>query len=114
MSFFWKVWLRQLVRQWKRQRLFKDLFERDKTRIEVSGRSTPGVLKIHDCLKRFPVSNTTGIKEFCGVSLPTVLRCLLSLEFLGIVKEITGKDRRKIFVYEEYLDILNRGTEPIF
>ena len=91
-----------------------DLFERDKTRIEVSGRLTPGVLKIHDCLKRFPVSNTTGIKEFCGVSLPTVLRSLRSLEFLGIVKEVTGKGRHKIFVYKEYLDILSRGTEPIF
>ena len=90
-----------------------DLFERDKTRIEASGRSTPGVLRIHDCLKRFPVSNTTGIREFCGVSLPTVLRCLRSLEFLGIVKEVTGKDRHKIFVYREYLDIINRGTEPI-
>ena len=90
-----------------------DLFERDKTRIERSGKSTLGVLKIYDCLKRSPVSNTSGIKEFCGVSLPTVLRCLRSLEFLGIVKEVTGKDRHKIFVYEEYLDILNRGTEPV-
>ena len=90
-----------------------DLFEKDKTRIDASGRSTPGLLRIHDCLKRSPVSNTTGIKEFCGVSLPTVLRCLRSLEFLGIVKEVTGKDRHKIFVYKEYLDIINRGTEPI-
>lgn len=94
-------------------RAVMDLFERDKSRIEVSGRSTPGVLRIHDCLKRFPVSNTTRIREFCGVSLPTVLRCLRSLEFLGIVKEVTGKNRHKIFVYREYLDILNRGTEPI-
>lgn len=91
-----------------------DLFERDKARIERSGKSTPGVLRIYDCLKRSPVSNTTGIKEFCGVSLPTVLRSLRSLEFLGIVKEVTGKDRHKIFVYKEYIDILNRGTEPIY
>ena len=89
------------------------LFERDKTRIERSGRSTPGVLRIYDCLKRSPVSNTTGIRESCEVSLPTVLRCLRSLEFLGIVGEVTGKDRNKIFVYKEYLDILNRGAEPI-
>lgn len=90
-----------------------DLFERDEACIEKSGKSTPGVLKIYDSLKYYPVNNTTGIKEFCGVSLPTVLRCLHSLELLGIVKEITGKDRHKIFVYEQYLDILNRGTEPI-
>ncbi|MYF47858.1 MAG: Fic family protein [Candidatus Dadabacteria bacterium] len=90
-----------------------DLFEKDKARIEKSGKSTPVVLRIYDFLKRSPVSNTTGIREFCGVSLPTVLRCLRSLELLEIVKEITGKDRHKIFVYREYLDILNRGAEPI-
>ena len=90
-----------------------NLFERDKSRIERSGKSTLGVLKIYDCLKRSPVSNTTRIKELCGVSLPTVLRSLRSLESLGIVKEVTGKDRHKIFVYKEYLDILNQGTEPI-
>lgn len=31
----------------------------------------------------------------------------------GIIREITGNDSHKIFVYREYLDILNRGTEPI-
>ena len=34
------------------------------------------------------------------------------LEDFGVVIEITGKRRGKIFVYTEYLDILNEGTEP--
>jgi len=27
--------------------------------------------------------------------------------------EITGKQRRRLFVYEKYLAILNEGTEPL-
>ena len=90
------------------------LFEKDKTRIENSGKSTPGLQKIYDHLRHCPVSSTAGIRERCGVSLPTVLRCLSRLELLGIVKEITGGERNKIFVYTEYLDILNRDTEAIY
>jgi hypothetical protein len=41
------------------------------------------------------------------------MRSLTALENLGIVKEITGKERHKIFVYRDYLDSLNRGTEPL-
>lgn len=88
------------------------LFEKDGARIESSGKSTPGLLKIYDHLKHCPVITTTGIRERCGVSLPTVLRCLGRLEMLGIVKEITGRDRHKIFVYAEYLDILKRDAIP--
>lgn len=52
------------------------------------------------------------MREKCNVSLPTVLRSMATLEELNIVKEITGKERHKIFVYKEYLDILSQGTEP--
>ena len=32
---------------------------------------------------------------------------------LGILREITGRERHRLFVYEPYLAILNEGTEPI-
>ncbi len=34
-----------------------------------------------------------------------------ALERLGIVRELTGKKRNRLFGYEEYLSILNEGTE---
>jgi hypothetical protein len=30
---------------------------------------------------------------------------------LGIARELTGKRRNRLFVYERYLAILNEGTE---
>lgn len=88
------------------------LFDSDRKKIESAGKSTAGILTIHNYLQRHPISNTSKIREKCNVSLPTVLRSMAALEELKIVKEITGKGRHKIFVYKEYLDILSQGTEP--
>ena len=39
--------------------------------------------------------------------------CAVSaLQALGIVREITGRKRERIFVYADYLNILNEGGEP--
>lgn len=87
------------------------LFEVDKKVIEQAGKATVGILKIHNYLQSHPITNTTKIKQACGVSLPTVLRSLEALSKLNIVEEITGKERHKVFIYRQYLDILNSGIE---
>jgi hypothetical protein len=33
------------------------------------------------------------------------------LETLDIVREITGQQRNRVFAYQQYLSILNEGTE---
>ncbi|TCP29541.1 Fic/DOC family protein [Rhodothalassium salexigens DSM 2132] len=35
------------------------------------------------------------------------------IEDLGIVREVTGKQCGRLYVYSDYLDILSRGTEPL-
>jgi len=88
------------------------LFAKDRAAIESSGKSNATVLTIHANLQRHPLVTTSKLKDLCSVSLPTVLRNLSVLEDLGIVKEVTGKDRNKLFAYSSYLEILNKGTEP--
>lgn len=89
------------------------LFKEDRLHIEKSGKSASSTLNIHHYFQRYPISNTAKIKEVCDISLPTVLRALSVLEHLGIIEEITGKERNKIYVYKKYLAILNTGTESI-
>jgi len=89
-----------------------EIFDKDRSRIGNDETPTASVLTIHNYLQRHPISNTTRIKKECKISLPTVLRALTKLEEYGIIKEITGRERHKVFVYHEYLNILNAGTEP--
>lgn len=44
--------------------------------------------------------------------MPTVNAALADLERLGIVEEVTGKRRGRVFAYKGYLAILSEGTEP--
>jgi len=90
-----------------------NLFNKDRSKIEEDGKPTAAILTIHNYFQNHPISNTTKIRETCGLSLPTILRSLTALEQQGIIEEITGKERHKIFVYREYLNILSKGTEPL-
>lgn len=85
------------------------LFDKDRAKIEESVKYTATPLTIYTYLKQHPIANTAKIKKECSVSLPAVLRSLTILEKIGIVKEVTGKERHKIFIYQKYLDILNEG-----
>lgn len=87
------------------------LFNRDQEKVETMIGSSKVLLQMYFLLQRSPVLHTAKIRKECGVSLPTVLRNLAKLESLGIVRETTGKDRHKRYVYSEYIRLLNRGTE---
>ncbi len=88
------------------------LFDYDRDKITRDGNSA-AVLTVHNYLQNKPISSTTKIRDKCELSLPTVLRSLRTLEAIGIAREITGKDRNKIFVYDRYFALLSHGTEPL-
>ena len=46
------------------------------------------------------------------LSVPTVTKALENLVQVRIVREATGRQRDRVFVYDRYLAILSRGTEP--
>ena len=54
-----------------------------------------------------------GTVERIGLSPPTVNAALADMERLGIVTEVTGKKRNRVFSYRAYLDILSEGTAPL-
>lgn len=89
------------------------LFKEDLVKLDNHGKATSNLVRIYHYLQKHPVSNTTNIKDACALSLPATLRNLNILDNMGIVKEVTGKERHKIYVYEDYLHILSEGTEPL-
>lgn len=90
-----------------------NLFDVDRRQIESLGRPAASALRVHQLLQQKPmVSIPTASKEL-SLSPPTVAKSLRHLEQLGILREITGKSRGRSFLYTKYLDILDRGTEPL-
>ena len=44
------------------------------------------------------------------LSQPTVYKAVARLEEVGILREVTGRQRGRLYVYDEYLQLLNEGT----
>ena len=38
---------------------------------------------------------------------------MYTLGELGIVREVTGNARNRVFAYDDYMDVLATGTEPL-
>lgn len=90
-----------------------NLFETDRIHIERLGRPAASALRVHQLLQQKPIINIPDAAKKLGISVPTITKSVQHLEDLRIVREITGKQRGRVFAYGGYLDILSRGTEPL-
>jgi Fic family protein len=91
-----------------------DLFERDRRQIENIGRGAGSALQVHQLIRKKPIFSINHLSTQLELSRPTVSTAIKTLNTLGIVEELTGRQRDRIFVYRDYLNILNEGTEPYF
>ena len=89
------------------------LFDEDKRRIETLGRPSATALRLHQLLQERPLQTTAQASARLGISRPTVAKAIGHLARLGILDEITGARRGRIYVYRAYLSVLERGTEPL-
>ena len=90
-----------------------DLFKADRERIANESGRPGSILRIHDLFQLNPYLSANQIAEKTGLTSPTVNTGLAELERLGIIEEITGKKRGRIFSYRQYLAILNEGADPL-
>ena len=88
------------------------LFEEDRVRIRTLGRSAASMLQVHDLLQRQPIVSIIPASRELKLTHPTVMKAIANLEKLGIVREISGRRRGRLFAYARYMSILNQGTEP--
>lgn len=87
------------------------LFRTDRTSLETTGRRAGSALRVHEALKARPIQSMSGIRDSTGLSFPAVSTAMELLVELGIARELTGKRRNRLFVYDKYLAILSEGTE---
>ena len=90
-----------------------DLFETDRELIAAQQDGVGSMLRIHKLLQRTPMASASALKRKIDLTVPTINKTLAILEAIGIVREITGKRRGKVYGYTRYLAILEEGTTPL-
>jgi Fic family protein len=88
------------------------LFDQDFLKIEQLGRSRVSCQKILDYMKRLPQVTAPLLVTELGMTPPTARSALNHMAEVGIIEEVSGKKRGKVYVYRQYLTILEDGTEP--
>jgi Fic family protein len=89
------------------------LFDNDRKRIASLGRPANSALRVHEILQRRPIVSVSTAAKLLLLSETTVRASIKQLEKLQIVREVTGKDRNRLYVYDIYMGILDEGTKPI-
>lgn len=86
------------------------LFAGDRERIAKMGRAAGSALRVHELLQRRPMLSAATAAKKLSLSPPTVRASLRSLEEAGIVRELSGKRRDRVFGYRRYLDLIASDT----
>ena len=89
------------------------LAQDDRVRIATLGRLAGSALRVHHVLQERPLATAATLAERAQLSAPFVNRVLVALGELGLVREITGRRRNRLFSYAAHLAILSEGTEPL-
>jgi Fic family protein len=116
----WEEWLRFFLtgvietagQATETARRILTLLERDRQQIAGLGRTAGSLLRIHDYLRRTPLTSPARIAEALGVTAPTINAALGRLTAVGMLREVTGRRWGRLYAYGEYLDILAEGMEP--
>lgn len=75
------------------------------------GRRTPNAHRLLDELFRLPLVSAKGVEQLLGVSQPTASGLVNDLARIGILRELTGKRRDRLFSYERYLALFLGATD---
>lgn len=85
---------------------FDNIFQLQKTvetSIQKLGSRAVNAKKVIDYLYNRPLINAEKVSDITGISMPSAYKLIIDLEKLDILKEITGSQRGRVYVFENYL-----------
>ncbi|MFC1631255.1 Fic family protein [Candidatus Omnitrophota bacterium] len=85
-----------------------NLQKEDKAKIEQTHKKPSKLVLFHEKLFERPIVSIKDIAGMMNVTFPTAKDICLKFVKLSILKEATGKERNKIYVYKNYVDILKQ------
>ena len=88
-----------------------DLFANHRGVVEGAGRRAGSALRVYAALRARPILSITAAADRAHLSFSAASSAMHLLVDRGVVRETTGKRRGRLFVYDEYMGILNEGME---
>jgi len=89
------------------------LFDADRQRIEAAAERAGSTLRVYEHLKHRLMISQKSVTAATKLSPATVNTALDTLIRLGVAREITGRQRNRLYAYDGYLAILSEGAQPI-
>ena len=89
-------------------RAIVDLREEHRKLISEQFTGAANGLKLLDYLFEHPLVDVHGAKDHLGCSYPTANSLVAELRDAGIIEEVTGKQRNRIFTYRVYTDLFQQ------
>jgi len=90
-----------------------ELFAADERALIKTPGNSASVMRVFNALRAKPVATINDLSARAAVSFPTAARAVEVLTIAGVVRELTGGRRNRVFAYDRYLAIMNEGTEPL-
>jgi len=86
------------------------LLESDRKRVLSQGATTVTAMRLFELLPAHPMVTASLAIDLLGTTKPTAGKALQALLQAGVLKEITGGKRDRVYAYRAYLDVL--AEEP--
>lgn len=89
------------------------LWETDRAKLHGLGRKAGSALQVFEQFTRQPIQSAARVAESLALTPPTVRAAFTGLQQLGIIHEITGQRRNRVWLYQAYYELLSEGTAPL-
>jgi cell filamentation protein, protein adenylyltransferase len=89
-----------------------NLFAEDLEKIEKLGRARFSCKQVFNYLKQLPQISVPSLAKSINLTAPTVRSSVNYMIKIGILEEISGNKRDKIYIYRKYINLLEEGAEP--
>lgn len=83
-----------------------ELLGKDRRRLASHERSTVAALQLLDLLPEHPVVTAARVAKMLKITAPTARKAVEVAADAGILREVSGKQRDRVFAYHKYLQIL--------
>ena len=83
----------------------------DRTKVAAHAKTTVPAIRLFELLPSHPMVTLPLSIKLLGVSKPTAVKALDALQAVGVLHEITGKRRDRVYAYQAYLKELAPDTD---